>query len=289
MRHPQCSAFSFQERVARSNEEAKQKRTTSVTMCYKTVTYFNRCSHRTSTTTFCLRSTQLRPTIYHPPTRHARPCGTNGREGNIFVQRDELCGACRRVSPWYAGCSSGGRSSGTRRSGAATRESRHPTAQTAGVPPPYYPDSVPGRDEPAYPVPIGAAGDGRCPLSEAFERVVKIGGDEDAQAEGSRWVSGGVGEVVGMDGSRARRDKGEYDPFRPPHFSDDADNGGGGLPRGSMPSWSGGHGGHAGRKARRTAGKKHVRFAPKVEVLYFRRDWATRTLRSLSREYKGRR
>ncbi|KAI7776660.1 hypothetical protein LA080_004690 [Diaporthe eres] len=247
-------------------------------MCYTTVTQFIRCSHRTSTTTFCPRSTQLRPTIYHPPTRHARPCGTNGREGNIFVQRDELCGACRRVSSWYAG---GGGYSSRMKYGSRRGEDKAPAAQMAGVPPHQH-YATQGRARPgpsgsAYPVPTGAAGDGRCPLSEAFERVVKIGGDEDAQVEGSRWVSGGVGEDVGMDGSRARKHEGEYGPFRPPHFSDDADNGGGG------------HGGHAGRKARRTAGKKQVRFAPKVEVLYFRRDWATRTLRSLSREYKGRR
>lgn len=256
-------------------------------MCYTTFIHFNRCSHRTSVTTFCPRSTQLRPTIYHPPTRHARPCGTNSREGDLFVQRDELCGACRRASSRYAG--GGGRSNGTRRNGAAMRGGRYPAAQTAGVPPPYYPYAGQGRAEPAYPVPTGARGDSRCPLSEAFERVVKIGGDEDGRVEGSRRVSGGVGEGVGMDGSRARRHKGEYGPFRPPHFSDFADNGGGGLPRGGMPSWSGGHGGYAGRKVRRAAVKKQVRFAPKVEVLYFRRDWATRTLRSLSREYKGRR
>lgn len=255
-------------------------------MCYTTVTHFNRCSHRNSTITFCPRSTNLRPTVYHPPTRHARPCATNSREGNIFVQRDELCGACRRVSSWYAG--GGGRSSGTKRNGAARTGNKHPVSQTAGVPPPYYPYGAAGRAEAAYPVPTGAAGDGRCPLSEAFERVVTIEGDEDARVEGSRWASGGVGEGVGMDGRRTLKHRGEYGPFKPPHFSD-ADNGGGGLPGGGMPSWPGGYGRHANRKARRTAGKKQVRFAPKVEVLYFRRDWATRTLRSLSREYKGRR
>ncbi|KAG6363451.1 hypothetical protein INS49_008551 [Diaporthe citri] len=281
-------APSFQERLIRSSEEARQKRTTSVTMCYTTVTHFNRCSHRASITTFCPRSTHLRPTIYHPPTRHARPCATNDRKGNIFVQRDELCGACRRVGSRCSGGGGGG-PNGTRRNGAAAKGGRDPAAQTAGVPPSYYPCPGQGRAQPAYPIPTGAGGDGRCPLSAAFERVMSIGGDEDGRVEGSRWVHGGVGEGVGVDGSRTREHKGEYGPSRPPHFSSDADNGRRGLPGGDMPSWSGGYGGHAGRKARRTAGKKRVRFAPKVEVLYFRRDWATRTLRSLRREYKGRR
>lgn len=254
-------------------------------MCYTTVTHFNRCAHRTSTTTFCPRSIPLlRPTVYHPPTRHPQSCRINGREGNILVQREELCGACRRASSWYAG---GGGYDSRVHHGSRRGRDKAPAAQTAGVPPHQHFDTE-GRWPPggpsgsAYPVPTGAAGGGRCPLSEAFERVVRIGDDEDARVGGSRRVPGGVGEGVGMDGSsRNRRHRGEYGPFRPPHFSSDADNGAGGLP--------GGHGGHGGRKARRTAGKKQVRFAPKVEVLYFRRDWATRTLRSLSREYKARR
>lgn len=253
-------------------------------MCYTTTTHFTRCSHRTSTINFCPRSTQLRPTIYHPPTHHARPCGTNSHEDDIFVQRDGLCKACSRVSFWFAGGGGGRVEDFTRRDGSRRRKDRVPTAgQMAGGPPYHHPHATQGRavssdrTGPAYPIPTGIP-DGRCPLSEAFERGVKIGGDADARVD-----SGGV------DSGRARGQKGEYGPLRPPRFSSGADKVGGGLPGGGMPSWPGGHGGHARRTAGRTTGRKQVRFAPKVEVLYFRRDWATRTLRSLSREYKGRR
>lgn len=252
-------------------------------MCYTTTTHFTGCSHRTSTTTFCPRSTRLRPTIYHPPTHHARPCGTNSHEDDISVQREGLCKACSRISFWFAGGGGGRVEDHTRRDGSRRRKDRIPTAaQMAGVPPYHHPLSTQGRPAssgrtgPAYPIPTGVQ-EGRCPLSEAFERGVKIGGDEDA-----RVGSGGV------DSGRTRGQKGDYGPFKPPRFSSGADKVGGGLPGGGMPSWPGGHGGQA-RRTARTTGRKQVRFAPKVEVLYFRRDWATRTLRSLSREYKGRR
>lgn len=264
-------------------------------MCYTTTTHFTRCSHRTSTINFCPRSTQLRPTIYHPQTHHVRPCEANSREDDIFIQRDGLCKTCSRVSFWFAGGGGGRVEDFTRRDGSRRRKDRVPTAaQMAGGSPYHHPRATQGRavssdrTGPAYPVPTGVQA-GHCPLSEAFERAVKIGGDEDSRVEGARWVSDGMGERAGVDGAETRRQKGEYGPFRPPRFSPGAHNAGGGLHGGGMPSWPGGHGGHARRTAGRTAGRKQVRFAPKVEVLYFRRDWATRTLRSLSREYKGRR
>lgn len=164
----------------------------------------------------------------------------------------------------------------------------------AGGPPYHHSYPTQGRAAssapagPVYPIPTEVQ-EGRCPLSEVFERAVKIGGDEDARVNGARRVSDGMGESAGVDGGGTRRLKREYGPFRPPRFSSGPDKMGGGLPGSGMPSWPGGHGGHVRRTAGRTAGKKQVRFAPKVEVLYFRRDWATRTLKSLSREYKGRR
>lgn len=259
-------------------------------MCYTTTTYFTRCSHRTSTINFCPRSTQYRPTIYHPPTHHARPCGTNSREDDIFIQRNGLCKACSRVSFWFAG--GGGRvEDHTRRDESRRRKDGIPTAAQMAGEPPYHHHlatqdraASSGRTGPAYPVPTGVQA-GRCPLSEAFERGVKIRGDADDRVKGAQWVSDGMGESAGVDGGRTRRQRGQYGPFRPPRFSSGTDKVGGGLPGAGMPSWPGGHGAHV----RRTAGKKRVRFAPKVEVLYFRRDWATRTLRSLGREYKGRR
>lgn len=261
-------------------------------MCYTTTTHFTRCSHRTSTINFCPRSVEYRPTIYHPPSHHARPCGTNSHEDDIFVQRDGLCKACSRISFWFAGGGGGGQvEDHNRRDESRRRKDRVPTAaQMAGGPP--YHQSYPtegraassGRTGPAYPVPTGVP-EGRCPLSEAFERGVKIRDDADDRVKGAQWVSDGMGQAAGVDGGGTLRQKGEYGPFRPPRFSSGADKVGGGLPGGGVPSWPGGHGGHA----RRTAGKKRVRFAPKVEVLHFRRDWATRTLRSLGREYKGRR
>lgn len=259
-------------------------------MCYTTTTHFNRCSHRTSTINLCPRSIQYRPTIYHPPTRHARPCKTNSHEGDILVQRDGLCQACSRVSFWFEGGGGGGRlDDRTGRDGPRRRKDKTPsTARMAGGPPYHHPHATqrraapPGPAEPAYPVPTGSAGGARCPLSEAFERVTIGGDDDDARAEGSQWGSGGIGESAGVDGGGTRRQKREYGPFRPPRFSSDADKVG-------MSSWSGGYGGQRARKVRCASGKKHVRFAPKVEVLHFRRDWATKTLRSLSREYKGRR
>lgn len=264
-------------------------------MCYTTTTYFTGCAHRTSTINFCPRSTQLRPTIHRPPTHHARPCGTNSHEDDIFVQRDGLCKACSRISFWFAGGGGGRVEDFTRRDGSRRREDKVPTAaQMAGGPPFHHPLATQGRAAssgrtgPAYPVPTGVQA-GRCPLSEAFERAVKIGGDADDRVKGDRRAPDGMGETAGVDSGRTRRQKGEYGPFKPPRFSSGADKVGGGLPGGGMPSWPGGHGGHARRTAGRTAGRKQVRFAPKVEVLYFRRDWATRTLRSLSREYKGRR
>lgn len=264
-------------------------------MCYTITTHFTRCSHRTSTINFCPRSTQLRPTIYHPPTHHARPCGTNSHEDDIFVQRDGLCKACSRISFWFAGGGGGRVEDFTGRDGSRRRKDRVLTAaQMAGGPPYHHPHSTQGRAtssgpaRPTYPVPTGVP-DGRCPLSDAFERAVKIGGDDDARVKGARWVSDGMVEEAGVDGGRTRRQKGEYGPFRPPRFSSGAHNLGGGVPGGGMPSRPGGHVGHSRRMAGRTAEKKQVRFAPKVEVLYFRRDWATRTLRSLGREYKGRR
>lgn len=164
----------------------------------------------------------------------------------------------------------------------------------AGVPLDHHAHATQGRAAssgptgPTYPVPTGVP-KGRCPLSEAFERGVKIRDDADDRFNRARWVSDRMGESAGVDDGGSRRQKGEYGPFRPPHFSPGAHNVAGGVPGASMPSWPGGHGGRVRRTAGRTAGKKQVRFAPKVEVLYFRRDWATRTLRSLSREYKGRR
>lgn len=260
-------------------------------MCYTTTTHFNRCSHRTSTITFCPRGIQHRPTIYHPPARHARPCKTNGHEGDIFVQRDGLCRECSKASFWSAGGSGGRVEDHTGRDGPRRKKDKFPSAaarMAGAIPPHHHPHATrrraapPGPAESAYPVPTGAAGGrDRCPLSEAFERVVTIDGHDDgggAQVEGSRWVSGGIGE----GGGGTRRRQGEYGPFRPPRFASGAGKEG-------IPSWSGGHGGYAGRKATRRPEKKHVRFAPKVEVLYFKRDWATRTLRGLSREYKGRR
>lgn len=220
-------------------------------MCYTTTTHFTRCSHRTSTINFCPRSTQLRPTIYHPPTHHARPCGTNSHEDDIFVQRDGLCKACSRISFWFAGGGGGRVEDHTRRDGSRRREDRVPTAaQMAGIPSHHHPypthdrAASSGRTGPAYPIPTGVP-DGRCPLSEAFERGVKIGGDEDARVDS------------GVDGGRTRRQKAEYGPFRPPRFSSGADKVGGGLPGGGKPSWPGGHGGHAeGRRPARRGGNR---------------------------------
>lgn len=264
-------------------------------MCYTTTTHFTRCSHRTSTVNFCPRSTQPRPTIYHPPARHALPCEASGREDEIFVQRYGLCKACSRISFWFAGGGGGRVEDFTRRDGSRRRKDSVPTAaQMAGVPSHHHAHATQGRAVssgpagPVYPVPTGVP-DGRCPLSEAFERGVKIRDDADDRVKGARWVSDGMAESAGVDGGRTRRQKGEHGPFRPPRFSSGAHNVGGGVPGAGMPCWPGGQGGHARRMAGRTTGRKQVRFAPKVEVLYFRRDWATRTLRSLSREYKGRR
>lgn len=254
-------------------------------------THFTRCSHRTSTINLCPRSVQYRPTIYHPQTHHTRPCEANSREDDIFVQRDGLCKACSRISFWFAGGGGGRVEDRTRRDESRRRKDSVPTAaQMASVPPYHHSYPTQGRAAsldptgPTYPVPTGAQA-GRCPLSEAFERGVKIRDDADDRVKGDRWVSDGMGETAGVDGGKTWRQNGEYGPFRPPRFSSGGDKVGGGLHGAGMPSWPGDHGGHA----RRTAGKKRVRFAPKVEVLYFRRDWATRTLRSLGREYKGRR
>lgn len=260
-------------------------------MCYTTTTHFNRCSHRTSAITPCPRSIYLRPTVYHPPTHQARPCGTNGREENILVQRDGLCEACSRVIAWYVGGGVGldtGRKAESQRKSdrvpsaaqTAARRPQHRYATQGRAAPP------PGPAQPTYPIPMGGEVDGRCPLSEAFERVVSIGGDGDARVDGSREVPGAVEGGPGLDGMRARRERGEYGPFRPPRFSDAGNGGHGSSPMSGMPSWSGGYGRRTGRRARRTAGKKQVRFAPKVEVRYFRGDWATTTLRSLGRGYK---
>lgn len=260
-------------------------------MCYTTTTHYSRCPHRTSTTTLCPHSTYRRPAIYHPPTHHARPCGPNGGEGDVLVRRDGLCEACSRVSSWFL-ASGGPSDSDSNMNGTGAlrvKRDKSPAAQMGGPPPPYHPYAKqdrtpppPGPAEPVYPLLTGVQ-EGRCPLSEAFERVLKIGNDQGLSMDGSRGARGGVG------GGRTRKQEGQYGPLKPRHSSTDADNGVGGVSGVGFSSRPRGHGGRAGRRARRTTRKKQVRFAPKVEVLYFRRDWATRTLRSLSREHRARR
>jgi hypothetical protein len=272
-------------------------------MCYTTTTHFSRCSHRTSTTTLCPRSTHHEPTVSHPTPSYTRPCVTNGRERGVFACRDELCDACRRVNFWFADGGGGARSNNrTRRdeSGARRKKNKGSAVRTTGGSPNHCHSSAtqrrsvprPGPAESTYPVPTAAQGTGRCPLSEAFARAMRIEvGDGDVLTEGSQRVSGEEGDGEGMDRSMTREQKGEYGPFMPPHFSPDAGSRSGGLPRGGLSSWSNGCGEYPRRTmGRRTAGnKKRVRFAPKVEVLYFRRDWDTRTLRSLRGECRGRR
>lgn len=267
-------------------------------MCYTTVTHFDRCSHRTSTTTPCQHSLQRRPTIYHPSSRHAWPCMTDASKSVIHVCSDELCDACRRVNSWFAG--GGGTWSNNRmrrdHSGAwrRTKKDKDPAVRMAAGGPPYRNHysatqgrtaSRPGHAESMYPVPTAAAQeDGHCPLSEAFEHAVTIGGgDGDTLTNGCQRISGdladGEGRGEGMDRSRAREHNGEYGPLKPPHSSSGAGNRFGGLP-----SWASRYGPFTRRTRRRRAGnKKQVRFDPKVEVLYFRRDWATGTVGYLSR------
>lgn len=267
-------------------------------MCYTTVTHFNRCSHRTSTTTPCQHSLQHRPTIYHSQSRYAWPCMTDTSKSVIHVRSDELCDACRRVNSWFAG--GGGTWSNNRmrrdQSGAWRMKKKYmdPAVRMAAGGHPYRNHSSatqgratsrPSPAESMYPVPTAAAQEhGYCPLSEAFERAVTIGGgDGDALNNGSEVISGdlgdGEGRGRGMDRSRIREHNGEYGPFKPPHSSSGARNRFGGLP-----SWASRYGPFMRRTRRRGAGnKKQVRFDPTVEVLYFRRDWATGTLGHLSR------
>lgn len=274
-------------------------------MCYTTTAQFTGCSHRVSITTFCPRSTHPRPTIYHHPGYHVQPCS---HEANVFVQQDGLCEACSRANSRNAGGGVVGfgfdrrRTDGPSRtnyqaSGAAPMAARAAAAR----PPPHHRYAAQGRAAPParpaapmYPVPT-AVQEGRCPLSEAFERAVRIGGG--GRGAGPRWVLGGAaGEGEGFDitGGRARRRTGEYGPFRPPHLSAGARYPGPGVPSrvrgGGVPPWPGGYGESAGRRtARRTAGRKQVRFAPRAEVVLFRGDWPTRTVRDLSREGRARR
>lgn len=281
---------------------------TSVTMCYTTTTHFTRCSHRVSITTFCLRSTHPRPTIYHHPGYHVQPCS---HEANVFVQQDGLCETCGIANSRNAGCVGVGFGFDRRRTDGPSRKNYQASGATrmaaaaAARLPPHHRYAAQARAAPparpagpVYPVPT-AVQQGRCPLSEAFERAMRIGGGGGGGGRGAgprRVLGGAPGEGEGLDiaGGRARRRTGEYGPFRPPHLSAGAGHPGPGVPRGRggvvVPPRPGGYGENAGRRtARRTAGRKQVRFEPRVEVVLFRGDWPTRTVRDLSRENRARR
>lgn len=279
-------------------------------MCYTTTAQFTRCSHRVSITTFCPRSTHPQPTIYHHPGYHIQPCS---HEANVFVQQDGLCEACSRANSRNAGGGGVGFGFDRRRTDEPSRKNYQASGATrmaaaaavAARPPPHHLYAAQGRAAPparpagpVYPVPT-AVQEGRCPLSEAFERAMRIGGGGEGGGRGAgprRVLAGAPGGGEGFDiagGMRAGRRRGKYGPFRPPHLPAGAGSPGPGVPRGrggGVPPWPGGYGENAGRRtARRTAGRKQVRFAPRAEVVLFRGDWPTRTVRDLSRENRARR
>ncbi|KAG8164740.1 hypothetical protein KVR01_005015 [Diaporthe batatas] len=288
-------------------------------MCLTIVTHFNRCSHRISTTTFCPRSIQDLPTIYHPP----RPCVTNSREKDHVVYRDQLCDSCLKVDAWLAGGGGGGGGGGwpdspPRRDDPSTRrkekrrEKDSAGRTTEGNPSSHRHHRSPGQRtsgrrqgvtaEPTCPVPTHAAHEdgGRCPLSEAFERTVRIEGDLGAPGPSDGWSleEERAGDVSGKDlcedeiedagidhHSWTWGQRGEAWPFGLVRFPSDD----GGSRPGGPRSRIDGHGVRSRWTRRRTAGrrKKQVRFARVSEMVRFRGDSATRTLGSLRREYKA--
>lgn len=245
---------------------------------------------------------------------------TKSRDLDFFVCRDQLCDACVRVNYWLTG---GGDEWLTSRSEARSNKAKKKEEEdkvlaarvVAAASPPrrrrhrYSPTQSSrttrweghGPDESMYhPGPTTAKQDGgaRCPLSEAFERAVRIEGGVGASApadwfpeeeEEEWWSRGGVREDEGgyassIGHSWDLQQEGEYGPLRPPRPPSYVGN----NRHGGLSSWLGGFGGCSRRSGRRMAGnKKRVRFARKAEVLPFRGDCATTTLGSLGREYKS--
>lgn len=185
---------------------------------------------------------------------------------------------CSRVTDWIRGGGSGGGNELNRTIGDVEQMTRSPQCY------PYALQGGPSPD-PAKTIDsllIGPWGQDRCALSEAFERVVTIDGDEE-EARGSRGGSV-VSEGIGID-DEVRGQRLGYGPSGTSHLSaSKTGHAGGGLPQGDQSHLLNDGGGHVRR--RRTVGKKQVRFASKVEVLQFRKDWATRSVRM---EHKGRR
>lgn len=232
----------------------------------------------------------------------------NSHKHDFFVCDDQLCDTCLSVSFWLSG--SGWPNSRTRRDEPGSRENekqdKGATGRMTEERSSHRRRPFPGRRISAWqqgvtaeslkptPTPTHAAqaDGGRCLLSEAFERAVRIEGDGGAPDPADDWLqeedednewSGEVGEDDGVGHVRIRERKAEYGPSRPLHFpADDS-----GKRFGGSPSRLGGHGRHS-RTSRRTAGnKKRVRLARKAEVVRFRGDSATNTLGSLGREYKA--
>jgi hypothetical protein len=250
-------------------------------MCYTTISHFTHCSHRTSTITLCPRAIQHRPTIYQLPRGHAEPCAASGREGGIFVSRDRLCDACRRVNSWFAAGGGGGGGGSknymTDRPGPQRTHQGPAVRTTGGSPHCHHSRAMQDRWEPRRLLPSRwtqcprrASDDCRCPRSEAFERPVTHG---DGHGDGSVFSRGQGEGIGGTDHARDGKREREYGPFMLHRAPSGAGLG------------SDEYGGYAARKTR--GEEKQVRFVLEPEVLYFRRELATSTLKFLSRDEVG--
>ncbi|KAL1864467.1 hypothetical protein Daus18300_007699 [Diaporthe australafricana] len=217
----------------------------------------------------CQPNTQHSGNIYQASTCHARPCEANDR-GGVLVQREALCQGCSRVTDWMrCGGGGGGDNELNGTLGGADAMQGEPS-----------PDSA----ETMGSVLIGTLGEDRYALSDAFERVVTIGDDDEEEDVRGLKDASVVSEGIEIDGEIWGQDLGGG-PYGTSHLSSsNTGNAGSGLPPGGPSYLSDGGDGHV--RKRRTVEKKRVRFASKVEVLYFRKDWATRSVRL---EHKGRR